>query len=363
MGDEVILSCAEVNELLKAFLEDLLEEKEYQAVVFHIEHCATCREYASSVGSLSNHIRQLGNIEVPADFADTVIFKLSQQERRPRYPLFRFSDRQTMLAAVLLFTLFLVALTFKGFVNLKKYEKPIIAVEMVKEEKSELQKDTFTFNNTSTTQEPEQKPEEGKTISQQKDSQGAIIDAKQIEPIISEPVPLHWHFAHSDDKERTGLLEVLRLLDIDIKQDYQRYGIVFFSATGKQIEASLEKIFSIFPGVLYLRDFSSATPVLLDKKYQVALYFENKKRAAIHWHIDRIQPEQRTRLSDSIVEMAGSIDYKSERLIAFSIPKAGLKKLMARIQAMRLAVSEFGSMKDKENLLTSAPVEVSIYFI
>lgn len=60
------------------FFEDLLTDDEHQEVDWHLRRCLACREYASSTGSLSYLIREMGAIEAPEDLTETIKFRIDQ---------------------------------------------------------------------------------------------------------------------------------------------------------------------------------------------------------------------------------------------------------------------------------------------
>ena len=68
--------CSDVQQRLKQFLEDLLEEREYQEIRAHLEECVSCRKYALSIASLSYRLKEMGQIEVPKDLLSTVLYRL-----------------------------------------------------------------------------------------------------------------------------------------------------------------------------------------------------------------------------------------------------------------------------------------------
>jgi|GEM_PF-3287588 len=75
------MDCSQVRAALKAFQEDMLSPEGYRSFVEHMESCPDCRAYVRSFGSLSTGLWKLGDIEAPADFVSTVIFKIRHARR------------------------------------------------------------------------------------------------------------------------------------------------------------------------------------------------------------------------------------------------------------------------------------------
>lgn len=74
------MNCQLIQDKMKSFLDDLLEESEYQEIRFHLEECQACAAYASSVGSLSYKVKELGQLPLPQDLAQTILF----EAKRPK---------------------------------------------------------------------------------------------------------------------------------------------------------------------------------------------------------------------------------------------------------------------------------------
>lgn len=71
--------CESLRPVIRQFLDDLLDEKDYQEVHGHLENCARCHAFASSVGTLSYQLYELGQVTVPPDIATTVSYHFSQK--------------------------------------------------------------------------------------------------------------------------------------------------------------------------------------------------------------------------------------------------------------------------------------------
>ncbi|RKY36477.1 MAG: hypothetical protein DRP78_03495 [Candidatus Omnitrophota bacterium] len=81
MNDNFKMDCSDIREKLKAFLNDLLVEDEYKLFVAHLNVCKKCKDYVRRIGSISNQLWQLGDVNVPPDLSYTILFRLKQTEQ------------------------------------------------------------------------------------------------------------------------------------------------------------------------------------------------------------------------------------------------------------------------------------------
>ena len=75
------MRCEEIRPVIRNFLDDLLDEKDYQEIQTHLAGCEHCHSYASSVGTLSYRLYELGQVTLPPDMASTILYELDQQRR------------------------------------------------------------------------------------------------------------------------------------------------------------------------------------------------------------------------------------------------------------------------------------------
>lgn len=374
MRANITMTCSDIKQKLKPFLEDLLAEEEYQAFLAHLDSCTKCKEYVSAVGSLSSQLWKLGDVKVPSDFSSTVLFKLKQAEQEIRAPKFVISKK--LLVGTLTFIIAAATLFFGiNYLKHRRLSKEVDETPRVevyierkpaisdREAKSLLGKleEIDAMLRVSEKEAVIEEDSEKKTPTSEKPLVVSKVSDKEEEIIISKPRPLHWHFLYSEKSEKEKLLKALNALGIRL--DYQAYDLLLFTATGEKLEHVLEQILLTSQGASsLLRDFTSTVPTFPDKEYRVSIYLEKKEASALHWHISFALPHQKPQLLDIIQKRGGPIDYESEELIIFSIPGAEVEKLRARILAMRVGLSEFGQLELKEDLLVSGPVTISIYF-
>ena len=75
------MGCDNIRQRVVPFMDDLLAEDEYQRVWGHLESCASCGQFAASVGTLSYRLKELGAVKVPHDLVQTIFYEMSQTEK------------------------------------------------------------------------------------------------------------------------------------------------------------------------------------------------------------------------------------------------------------------------------------------
>ena len=76
--------CEAIRPVIRPFLDDLLDEKEYQEIQTHLSGCVRCHAYASSVGTLSYRLHELGQVSLPPDMISTILYELKKQHGAER---------------------------------------------------------------------------------------------------------------------------------------------------------------------------------------------------------------------------------------------------------------------------------------
>ena len=69
------MACDATRPRIRPFLDDLLDEKDYQDIHAHLESCVPCRAYASSVGTLSYRLYELGQAPLPPDMVSAILYE------------------------------------------------------------------------------------------------------------------------------------------------------------------------------------------------------------------------------------------------------------------------------------------------
>ena len=70
--------CDAVRPVIRQFMDDLLDEKDYQAIHAHLVSCKRCHTFASSVGTLSYRLYELGQTTLPPDMVSAILYELKK---------------------------------------------------------------------------------------------------------------------------------------------------------------------------------------------------------------------------------------------------------------------------------------------
>lgn len=71
--------CKSIRPRMHTFLDDLLDEKDYQEIQAHLACCERCRAYASSVGTLSYRLYELGQVSVPPGMSSAILYEFEKK--------------------------------------------------------------------------------------------------------------------------------------------------------------------------------------------------------------------------------------------------------------------------------------------
>jgi hypothetical protein len=80
------MSCAEDRKNVRKFLEDLLDEPEYQRMRRHVEGCDSCAQFVRAAGSVSSMLMELGRLNAPDDLPDAVVYRYGVKRRAAHAP-------------------------------------------------------------------------------------------------------------------------------------------------------------------------------------------------------------------------------------------------------------------------------------
>ncbi|MDD5346982.1 MAG: zf-HC2 domain-containing protein [Candidatus Omnitrophica bacterium] len=358
------MTCAEVDKALKSFLEDLLVEDEYQAVVAHLEGCSRCREYVGSIGSLSNQLWELGNVKVPADLADTVLFKLKEAEARGPEQRFVISRRALIAlaaAAAGMAALYVVFHVFKtGRRPPPDIDAPIVTMERIREDAGQGAR------------------EPGPGIAEQEEGRGAAQPG-EAGPAAGEPAavpaaesekssivlhPLHWHFEYADETAKSKLLEILAPLGS--RTDYLDGELLSFASSKEAMEQVVERMV-LASGEGFLRqDFTAGTPLFQNTANRLLVYLGKTGAVdsdALHWHVGFVSADQKQLFVTVIKKTGGSVEHEEEGFMVISVSRTDVGTLRERVQATGAVLTEFGRLNSSSGVLSSNPVKISIYFL
>jgi len=398
MQTSAAVTCETVHRQLKAFLEDMLTEGEYQAILTHLETCVRCKKHVQMAGAISSQLSQLVNVKVPIDLRETVCFKLRQPGFRVQAPKATFRNSEKAIIAVFVGIVLLIVtslLIYYFKIDTPQPQTEKVAVEMSVAEPSaavpKYQRRAFSdkspkqiLREVIVAEEEADKEASDEEVSKklseetgvEEGSESAVranADDRERLPAeldlsdaqagaASEPVLLHWHFQYTGQNNERELLRMLRGLNITPEE--QAPNMLVFSAQGESVESLLEELLMISQQSPVLTDFTGKVPVFPDEPYRVAAYFKADLEEAEHWHVGGALPHQKERLFGFIREKAGNIEYVLENLAIVTVQKTEVEHLRRRVRAMRLKLMVFKdeATTSAQAALISKPVKLSVYF-
>jgi hypothetical protein len=109
------MNCENIKELLNAYIDDLLSEKERQAVQAHIASCPSCRKELDELAQAVNLVRKLDRIVPPPWFSEQVMMNIRKEEHKKKgvisrlfFPLYIKLPVQALATVVIAVLAFIV---------------------------------------------------------------------------------------------------------------------------------------------------------------------------------------------------------------------------------------------------------------
>lgn len=340
------MNCPDVHQRLQPFLEDLLQESEYQAIHTHLAKCRTCHEHVAALGSMTYAVKELGEVSVPPDLSETTLFALRQPVKPAPSPA---GARRPVVKTAALAAILVAAGAMSWSVFVKPHhraapEPPVVVTATVE-------------------RPPVSEPEAAAAYAQLKAMAGAIgapvpeaSTAAGLPPPPSPPAPAaepaHWHFTYTADPDRAQLFNACRILGIH--WDYEADDLVVFTAARPQLQQLAAEIARI----------TGQGPQVPAAATRISLYLDYRGPHAsalsgLHWHL-RFPSGDHSALFDAITESGAFIAYRIPELVVLSVPKVGLPVLLERVKALPGVVGELGSVGDVGQT-AGGSVRVSIY--
>ena len=410
------MSCQDIQGQLKHFFEDLLTENEYQEVCEHLSHCAQCRRYASSTGSLSYLLKELGEMDVPRDLAETIRFRLANitekaaagapaADTRKASASWYMKILGTALVAVAVIGFFVTGNRGKSgtppqvvmesdsgqeeVTVIKKIEPPEQA-PVSDEEAEQLYKQLQTMA-TSLEQITASKADK-KQVAETEPAQDDVVevDPKAAMPAaggdVAQPGAFHWHIPYVRDAERSQLISTVNILDI--KVDYEDRDFLVFKATGNQLKqliagiefankADLEApdfildgslVDTVIPASMYFigPDVFNGRADAMPMKRKDGVFVSNPPTVmdannVIDWHF-LIIPGQREKVLDAVHLVGGRILYASDEALVFTVLGARIRRLMDEVSGIGGVFADFGQAELSESVLLREMVKVLVTF-
>ena len=268
-----------IRTMIRPFLDDLLDEKDYQAVHAHMELCDPCRVYASSVGTLSHRLYELGQVTLPPDMVSTILYELKKQNAVVESPekieesVSRYSTNFFWTAAISLFagavmaTLIVVGIQGPHKGNPSAVKVSPANMELSEPAVSDGQKIQTAVEKIKTTVyalddgvPAESKLDEVRTI---------LSQLKGNADLLAQWRPVHWHY-HLSRSSQSELAALVRDLQLAIDHESSNY-YIFYVSKGKLEE--FKRRMGALSGVI--KEFGDQTLVeTADDSIQVSVYLE-----------------------------------------------------------------------------------------
>ncbi len=187
------MSCAEAQEKLRGFLEDLLPEKDRQNVRAHLLSCSLCRDFAERLGTFASDFKQLARVALPPEFGEKIrlAFQKPEEKAPPQIP---------WQLKVLGPALIILALMGLGAAQIGRW------VRWVEKKESKL---TMAPNAAIIMEELKQIDA---MLSRQTRSAPNKLNAGAAEtkaPVVADMRPLHWHVRLKDPAGRAAVNELI----------------------------------------------------------------------------------------------------------------------------------------------------------
>ncbi len=391
---ELKMMCDDIDKKLKHFLGDLLSDPDYQAFVDHLDGCSKCASRVRMMGSFTNQLWELGDIEVPSDLDSTILFQFNQAKKEPRKS--KPKKPRKLVIGVVILIIGLIA-----FFGWKKFFKPEeLNVEQVSDDAVIVQATAIKKKVSAPDPEAERlyrqlkdmaeslAPMVPKTI-EKKVSEKKPSQEKEVVPVVKEPVAspssydaysLHWHIPYFTESDIKQLVSTITMLNIDL--DYDDPNFVIFKTINKRIKTIKAGVQFTHKIQLDLPDFimdgsdpNGDVVVSISFTGQEPTYSTSVARGgalssfeqatseagnSLDWHILLVSAQQDA-LLDIIQGNRGRIEYASKEVVVFSMPGGRINDLAKEIQSAGGIFADFGNT-DFDTVSLLGMVNVLVYF-
>ncbi len=275
--------CDAVGSMIRPFLDDLLDEKDYQDVSAHIQGCQRCRVYASSVGTLSYRIYELGQVPLPPDMVSTILYeykKLESQTSQEDVSLkvrgggfFIPLNRFFWISLTTLFVLsVVVTAAIIGFRKVRNQNKtgvstflqrsgtdsaPISPDRKIQTQLEKIKTIVYAAE--------ESIPAEQK-LNEIREVVGGLADK---EDLLAQWRPTHWHY-HLSVSSQPELIELIRQMQLQIDNESANFFVFYVSKT--KLDDFRNRMSGLSGVVKEYGDLDSSH--IADDSIQVSVYLE-----------------------------------------------------------------------------------------
>lgn len=414
--------CADVQERFRLFFEDMLTEQEYQAVCAHMAYCHACRQYASSTGSLSYLLHELGTVPIPKDLGETIRFRTEKRREdnirvpaRPPGITGQPGLRSRLFLWGTVAVIFVSALFF--FINRQKnmtngtvdpvdeqtagesdnepagYSFAIVKQKPVSHEEAEqmyrqLEEMANTLENVAGIVDKNQKenPEVNeKSVAPEPDS-AAVVEEHQIPPVTQEVVEtVHWHMPNTDKKHLDQLMSTLEIMEI--LPEYNDKDYLVFTATAAQLnrlfgglefsgvsgqnmprftQAQVVSGLNVTVSIRLLNDesFYDGMPSTITKMngvYKSMETFSSVSHSVLDWHL-LVMPSEMDKVSDVLRKNAKDVLYEKGHNVIILVLADQYRRLIDTVRGLGGVYADFSQEDIEEIVRRGGTVKIMIYF-
>jgi len=348
------------------------------------------------MGSFTNQLWELSDIEIPSDLDSTILFKFDEAKKAPRKPKPKNSKRQKLVIGVVI-----VVIGIGAFFGWKKFfilEE--LNVEQVSDDAVIIQATAFKKKTPIPDPEAERLFKQLKGIAAslepvaqstapkeapKKEASKEDVATPDDEPAVSTPASssdayaLHWHIPYFTETDVKKLVGTITMLNID--PDYDDQNFVIFKAISKRIKTISAGIQFTYKIELDLPEFisdgsdpereinASISFTGREPSYSVSggsrsglSSFERDISAAnsLDWHILLVSSDQNA-LIDIIHRNRGTVEFTSKEVVIFSMPGARIGALAQEIQGTGGMFADFGD-SDFDIVSALGVINVLVYF-
>jgi hypothetical protein len=352
------MNCATIQKKLKPFLEDMLTEEEYQLFALHLDQCAECRLHVGRVGSLSNQIHELGQMEAPSDMAATILFRLKQSSQGSGASQFAVPGKKMISGFIFCLLAAAVVIGYFYFLKPKNIQSSGMVTSVISRnnlplksgEAEALLNQLHSIANSVRAEE--------KNLSELKDIQDKASDQQAVskEPFINVESEkqagekqvnqtvlfLHWHLLCGKEIIKTEFRKILGESGVSYQEPAPDFFIL--SALGKKIRDIFDQIQTSYPEHVKLNAFG-VEETLPKQEYHLMLHLQQYDRSdqkTFHWHLKFSQPN-RFKMSESFRRFGAVVSYESKELLVLSISTTKLAGLAAEIRGIEGISADFGN--------------------
>jgi len=372
--DKVKMTCEDVDKKLKNFLGDLLSDEDYQGFVEHLDGCTKCGKRVRMMGSFTNQLWELGDIEIPSDLDSTIIFQYDQAKKAPPKPKPKMKKSKMLGIAVVVVVVGIgiafgakkffkpaelngdqergEAVTVQATAFTKKVSAPDPEAErLYKQLKSMAESLAPATQHATKKKDPEPEPQKEETIVREASPPPVKKPVRSAPKSSPDAYSLHWHLPQFSESDAKQLVSTITMLDID--PDYDDQNFIVFRTTNKKIKTLSIGIKFTYKLQLDVPEFimdgsdpqgevaASISFTGRETTYSTAgtrggalSSFEQEENAAgniFDWHVLLVLSQQNA-LIDVIHRHRGTVLFTSNEAVIFSIPGARIKALSEEIQ-------------------------------